>query len=247
MGNRIGGVQRSAELDSKREVKRTGPAWAETNPSLPYVLPFVAFLAFLAADDYLTVLGPFEYPFRLFALALVLWVCSRHVIDFKIRAPLGTIAIGIAVFIVWIAPDVLFPGYRDHWLFQNSLTGQVKSSLPEDMRSNVMVLISRALRAAVIVPVVEELFWRAWLMRWLINPDFRRVPLGAYTASSMIITAILFASEHGPYWEVGLVAGFIYNWWIVRTKSLGDCILAHGITNGILSAYVVFFGEWQYW
>jgi uncharacterized protein len=247
VGDRIGGVQRSIELDSEREVTYSGPAWAKANPSLPYVLPFVVFLAFLAAHDYLTTLGPLEYPFRVIVLAAVLWACSRHVIDFRLRAPAGTVAIGIAVFVIWIAPDLLFPGYRNHWLFQNSLAGQVKSSLPENMRSNLMVLIARAIRAAIIVPVVEELFWRAWLMRWLINADFRKVPLGAYTASSMVITAIFFASEHGPYWDVGLAAGFIYNWWMVRTKSLGDCILAHAITNGILCAYVVFFGEWRYW
>jgi membrane protease YdiL (CAAX protease family) len=46
---------------------------------------------------------------------------------------------------------------------------------------------------------------------------------------------------------VGLVAGVIYNWWMVRTRSLGDLILAHGITNACLSAYVVFAGHWEYW
>jgi CAAX prenyl protease-like protein len=247
VGYRISGVQHSVELDSERTVKPTGPAWAQAYPSLPYVLPFVVFLVLLAAHDYFAVIGPLEYPLRVAALAAVLWVCSRHVINFHVRTPVATIGIGVAVFVLWIAPDVLFPGYRNHWLFENSLTGQVRSSLPEELRANAMVLISRAARAAIIVPIIEELFWRAWLMRWLINADFRKVPLGAYTASSMLISAVLFASEHGPYWEVGLIAGLGYNWWMVRTKSLGDCILAHAVTNGLLSAYVVFMGEWQYW
>ena len=82
-------------------------------------------MAFLAADSYLSALGPLEYPLRFILLAVVLWVCSRHVIDFRIRAPIATVAIGIAVFVIWIAPDVLFAGYREHWLFQNSLTGEV--------------------------------------------------------------------------------------------------------------------------
>jgi uncharacterized protein len=46
---------------------------------------------------------------------------------------------------------------------------------------------------AAIAPVVEELFWRAWLMRWLINSDFRKVPLGTYAPLAFWITAILFA------------------------------------------------------
>ena len=109
------------------------------------------------------------------------------------------------------------------------------------------MLALRAVRAVVIVPIVEELFWRAWLMRWIISADFQTVPLGTYQGRAFWIVAILFASEHGSYWEVGLIAGIIYNWWMVRSKSLGDLILAHAITNGCLSAYVIAAGKWEYW
>ena len=76
---------------------------------------------------------------------------------------------------------------------------------------------------------------------------FLKVPLGTYAASAFWIVAVLFASEHGPYWDVGLVAGLLYNWWMIRTKSLGDCILAHGVTNALLSGYVLATGKWEYW
>lgn len=84
-------------------------------------------------------------------------------------------------------------------------------------------------------------------MRWLIKNDFLSVPLGAYARDAFWITAALFGLEHGPYWEVGLLCGIAYNWWMVRTRSLGDCILTHAVTNGILSAYVISGGHWQYW
>jgi uncharacterized protein len=228
-------------------MNQRGPAWAEANPSLPYTIPFIVFFAFLILHDYLAFLGAWEYPLRVVVLALVLWICSRHVIDLRVRSLVPTLFIGVAVFAIWVAPDLLFPGYRSHWLFQNSITGQIKSSLPDEMRSNLLVLTSRSIRAILLVPIIEELFWRAWLMRWMINPDFRKMPLGTYSLSSFAITAILFASEHGPYWDVGLLAGLIYNWWMIRTKSLGDCILAHAVTNGVLSAYVVATDRWQYW
>ena len=73
------------------------------------------------------------------------------------------------------------------------------------------------------------------------------MPLGSYAGPSFWITAILFASEHGAYWEVGLLAGIAYNWWMIRTKKLGDCIVAHAVTNGVLSAYVILAGKWEYW
>jgi CAAX prenyl protease-like protein len=96
--------------------------------------------------------------------------------------------------------------------------------------------------------MLEEIFWRGWLARWLINADdFTAVKLGTFTTSSFLIASVLFASEHGPYWEVGLLAGFIYNWWIMRTRSLADCIVAHGVTNALLSGYVLKTGQWEYW
>ena len=94
----------------------------------------------------------------------------------------------------------------------------------------------RSVSSAILVPILEELFWRGWMMRWLIDNDFLKVPLGKYVPSAFWIVAVLFASEHGPYWEVGLAAGIVYNWWIVRTRNLADCILAHGVTNAVLAA-----------
>ena len=224
------------------------PRWASVHPAVPYVAPFAVFIALLAAADYLHAwLGTWEYPVRVTVLAAVLWIFSRDVIDLRVRRWFATLGIGVLVFAVWVAPDLLIPGYRNHWLFQNAITGTIKSSIPQDLRDNFLVLVFRTIRAALIVPIVEELFWRAWLLRWLISPKFEEVPLGAYTASSMWISALLFASEHGPYWEVGLLAGLIYNFWMVRTKSLGDCILAHAVTNAALSLFVVATGKWEYW
>lgn len=151
------------------------------------------------------------------------------------------------MFFIWIAPDVLFHGYRASVLFTNSILGAPKSSLPSDAQRSLWVVTWRAARATLAVPIAEELFWRGWLMRWLINNDFLSVRLGTYAPLAFFATALLFASEHGPYWDVGLITGLIYNLWMIRTKSVADCILMHGVTNGVLSAYVLATGNWQYW
>ena len=180
-------------------------------------------------------------------MVAVLLAVARPVIDLRVRNAIGTVLMGVAVFVVWIAPDALFPGYRQHWLFTNSVMGSVTAGIPESAREDTLVLILRAVRASIIVPIIEELFWRAWLMRWIILPDFEKIPLGTYSAKAFWLVAVLFASEHGSYWEVGLAAGILYNWWMLKTKSLGDLILAHAVTNACLSAYVVFAGHWEYW
>ena len=188
------------------------------------------------------------YPARVIAVFATILLCSRSVLDFRLKNALGSILLGVAVFAIWIGPDVLWPHYRAFWLFTNSITGQVASSVPPAVQSRMSFILFRSIGCVLLVPVLEELFWRGWLSRWLIDgEDFRSVPLGAYTAASFWIGSAMFASEHGPFWDVGLIAGIAYNWWMCRTKSLADCMLTHAVTNGCLSIYVLAAGQWQYW
>jgi CAAX prenyl protease-like protein len=185
-------------------------------------------------------------PLRFLIVAgLLVWL-SRPYFSLRASHAWASAGLGIAVFLIWIAPDLLF-GYRHHWIFENAITGAAATSLAPSLRHNVLFLICRAASAVLLVPIVEELFWRGWLMRWLVRDDFLNVPLGTFSAVPFCLVAILFASEHGPYWEVGLAAGIAYNWWMVRTRNLADCIVAHAITNACLSAYVLIGGQWQYW
>jgi len=216
-------------------------------PSLPYVLPFASFMAFLAIQNYVALPPGIDYPVRVAVLSVILFVFSRHVIDLRSAHRLESVILGIAVFVIWVGPDVLFPSYRQHWLFQNAILGRMGAPVPEQTIMAPVVLWTRIIRAVVLVPIIEELFWRAWLMRWLISPQFEQIKLGAYAPMAFWITAVLFASEHGPYWDVGLITGVIYNWWMVRTRSLGDCILVHAVTNACLCGYVVATRHWEYW
>lgn len=216
-------------------------------PSLPYIAPFAVFMGFLVLSAHPGIPEPLWQAAWLIGTAGVLIGVARPVLDFRVRHAAATLAIGVAVFAVWIAPDLISPAWRHSWPFTNSLTGAARSSLSVSARSDALVLALRTARAVIVVPIIEELLWRAWLMRWIINRKFQKVALGTYQASSFWIVAALFASEHGPYWDVGLAAGIVYNWWMIRTKSLGDLILAHAVTNGCLCAYVIAAGKWEYW
>ncbi len=205
------------------------------------------FLALLALHSVLPLPDLPDQILRVAVMVPVLWFIARPVVDLRVRHLAETLAIGVAVFHLWIAPDAQIDGYRQCWLFQNAVTGKVATSLAAGSIMSWPVLALRTFRATIIVPIVEELFWRAWMMRWLIDNDFEKVPLGKYAPQAFWLVALLFASEHGPYWDVGLLAGIVYNWWMVRTKSLGDLILAHAVTNFVLSVYVIAAGKWEYW
>ncbi|MBS1855554.1 MAG: CAAX prenyl protease-related protein [Acidobacteria bacterium] len=211
-----------------------------------YVAPFVVFAGVMGLEKLLNLPVAYAYPLR-FALTLAaILVFSRPYLSLRPGTPLASVGVGILVFVVWIAPDQLF-GYRHHWLFENGLMGHASSTIPDGLHDHVAFLVLRCVSSFALVPVIEELFWRGWMMRWLIHNDFLSVPLGKYARGAFWITAVLFASEHGPYWEVGLAAGAVYNWWIVRTRNLADCILAHAVTNALLAGWVLAMGQWQYW
>jgi uncharacterized protein len=213
---------------------------------IAHTAPFAAFIALLGLERAVSLPPQLFYPIRLSLVALLLLLLARPYLSFRPSFPLASLALGALVFLVWIAPDILF-GYRHFWLFENVLTGHPDSALAPALRHNLPFILVRATSCTLLVPVFEELFWRSWLMRWLIKPHFLTIPFGFYTRYAFWSVALLFAAEHGPYWEVGLAAGVLYNWWAVRTRSLADCILAHAVTNGLLSVYVLMSGHWEYW
>ena len=215
--------------------------------AVPYIAPFVIFLALIGLNHLWPMAALTDEIVRLAVMLAVLSLVARPAMSFHVGNWGASMLVGVAIFVLWIAPDLLFPQYRSFFLFDNSVVGTARSSLTEAARHDVPVLFLRTLRAVAIVPIVEELFWRGWLLRWVINSDFEKVPLGSYSALSFWAVALLFASEHGPYWDVGLMAGIIFNGWMIRTKSLGDLILAHGVANACLSGYVIAAGKWEYW
>jgi hypothetical protein len=214
------------------------------HPAIPYVLPFGVFIALLLLQQLVAV--PVWVRFAV-SMAAILAV-SLPVLRDGPSKPLLSILIGVAVFVIWVAPDRLFPAWRHLPIFDNGIIGHPAGNTPPASKNDVLFLFFRIAISALAVPILEELFWRGWLMRWLIDSrDFRKIPLGTYAPSAFWITALLFASEHGSFWDVGLAAGIVYNWWMIRTRNLWDCIIAHAVTNAILAWYVIGAGQWQYW
>jgi uncharacterized protein len=228
--------------------QRSGMDLAEPQKSTTasYIAPFLTFVSIMSLERLLKLPPDVCYPIRFAATLAVLFWFSKGLPVLRPSRFGASVVVGAVVWVLWIAPDLLF-GYRSSWLFTNSITGSAVSSVPHGLHKNAIFAGLRAASCTLLVPVIEELFWRGWLMRWLAAKDFRKVPFNAYYPLAFWVTALLFASEHGPYWEVGLAAGLIYNWWVIRTGNLADAIVAHMATNGFLSAYVLLADQWQYW
>jgi CAAX prenyl protease-like protein len=231
------------EVSVRLEEPPPGSGKLSSRPELGYVLPFAVFIAFLVIHPVI----PVPPVIRFFVILALIAVYSRRLLAYRPTHFFSSVLLGVAVFFIWIAPDALIPGYRNSILFSNSVVGHPSAStLPADQIST-MFLVFRVLVSVLIVPVIEELFWRGWMMRWIVNNRFTTIPIGTWNAEAFWIVAALFASEHGSYWDVGLLTGIVYNWWAIRTRNLTDCIIAHAVTNACLAAYVIGWNQWQYW
>jgi CAAX prenyl protease-like protein len=207
------------------------------HPAVLYVLPFVVFLLLTELARWIPNSQLWLYPLKTaLAGALLLWFGRTYS---EIRPEFSPLALGVGVlvFALWVP---LYGGYL--------LLGEPEIINPYELagRAAPPWIGVRLFGSSVVVPVMEELFWRSFLLRYLINPDFRRVPLGTFTWFSFAVTAALFGVEHNQ-WFAGVVAGMLYALLLYRTKSLFACILAHAVTNLLLGLYVLYTGQWQYW
>src|SRR5262249_14162338 len=137
-----------------------------------YVAPFVAFVGIMAIERALSVPPQIAYPIRFFVVWALVLALSRPYLNWRPSAPLGSIALGAAVFVIWVGPDLLFD-YRQSWPFNNSIVGSAVSSIPAELRQTGWFVLIRTFSCTVLVPIVEELFWRGWVLRLICGREFK--------------------------------------------------------------------------
>ena len=182
------------------------------------------------------------YAAKITVVAGLLWL-MRNVYS-ELRWPAGenfrtwiiAIIAGVVVFIAWI-------NLTADWMVMGDSVGFDPRNHDE---IDWLLVTMRLIGAALVVPVMEELFWRSFLMRWITHPDFLTVSPAQIGLKAFCITAILFAVAHS-LWLAGLFAGVIYNLLYMRSGTLWSPILAHAVTNGILGVWIVSTGNWGFW
>ena len=99
---------------------------------------------------------------------------------------------------------------------------------------------------ACFVPMIEELFLRGWLVRWVHDMDWTKVKYSALSFGAIAAPTIYGVLTHSEK-----LAAFVWfslvTWMMLKTKNFWDCVLAHAITNLLLGLYVIWSGDWQLW
>ena len=104
----------------------------------------------------------------------------------------------------------------------------------------------RILGSSFVVPFAEEVFFRSFVYRYIIKPDFLSVSISQMHGLSFLLTSAIFASTHTE-WLAALLCGFIYQWLACRKNGIGEAIFAHATTNFLLGVWVVWQSAWQFW
>jgi CAAX prenyl protease-like protein len=217
---------------------------------LAHVLPMLLFVFLLGAINFikrphgpLWVTAPelWIYPLQTLLCAALLFFFRRYYEFHQLRQTWLVLVIGLAVFVLWIAPQQWFHfPPRD-----NGFNPEIFSSSPI---LYWLILLFRFFRLVVVVPVLEEIFWRAFLLRFLISEKFASVPFGTFGWLSFAVVTLAFAFSHARAdWPAALAAGALYNLVAYRTRSLLSCVLTHALTNFALGLWIVANRQWGFW
>jgi CAAX prenyl protease-like protein len=217
--------------------------------ALARILPFAVYIAFLVAAPTLREAlpagwdGRWLYAVQIAAVILALAFFARAYeelcpLALGWRDALEAVVAGIAVFVLWIILDFSWAmlGAPGAGFDPRTSSGDVDWAL----------VTVRIFGAAAVVPIMEELFWRSFIMRWLDKPDFLQLPAVATSGRALAISAVVFGIEHN-LWLAGILAGLAYGGLYMRSGKLWSPILAHAVTNLLLGLWVVATGAWSFW
>jgi CAAX prenyl protease-like protein len=214
------------------------------------IVPFAAFMALLAARGAMPADGSWGLDPRwlygvtvLVVGALLAWFWREYGELVAQTWPNLTetalaVGVGVVVFALWISLDA-------PWM---QIGKPSAAFLPLDPQGGVLwpLVAVRWIGAALIVPVMEELFWRSFLMRWIQSPQFESVVPQRVALKAIVLSTFVFVLAH-TLWLAAIVAGLAYAWLYVRTGKLWTSVIAHAVTNGVLGVWVVATGRWAFW
>lgn len=216
-------------------------------PSAARVAPFAVFIAFLAMQPYLERLFDPRWVVvtRGLAVAAVLAFLWRHYEELdraRLRAGAGewalAVGVGIGIFFLWIA-------FSSGWTTFGELSGGFMP-LRADGSLDVTLAGLRLFGLVLVVPVMEELFWRSFVMRRIDSAEFLRLDPRRASLVAFALSSGLFALEHSQ-WFAGLIAGMAYALLYMRSRNLLIPIVSHATTNAILGTWILVTGSWTFW
>jgi uncharacterized protein len=214
----------------------------KSSPTLVRVLPFAVFAVLTLLQGWLGTNSQYwMYAFKTLLGAGLIWYFKPYIKELNWKLSWEALGVGTVVFLVWIGLDGYYPT-----LAQRSGNFNPFHTYGASSALGILFTGTRVLGSSLIVPPLEEVFYRSFLYRYLSRSEFLSMPLGRFEAKPFIIAGIIFGISHSE-WLPGLLSAFAYQGLAIRKNRLGDAIVAHAITNLLLAIWVLTRQAYYYW
>jgi len=210
------------------------------SPEYARIVPFAVFVVLTYGQS---ALGPastyWVYLIKTLVGAWLIWESRPYVAEMRWVISWEAIAIGTAMFAVWVGLDGWYP----------RLAKPESTWHPESVygQSAWVWNVVRLLGSSLVVPPLEEVFYRSFLYRYFVKIDFLTMPLSQFHGLSLVVTSAIFGLMHPDRWVAGIIFGAACQGLTIRKNRLGDAMTAHGITNFLLGVWVLWKGDWSFW
>ena len=250
----------------------TKPIWHQTTTAA-YIGPFVAFLATLiiiqqiGSDDpsaawWLKYPEHWGYPLQAILCISLVVFWRKHYPRFSLAGSGLAVLMGMVGITIWLLPPWIHSqtGFGENgpipwlkWLgFRTRLDGFDPYQFGNDTPPLLFgaILFFRFLRLVIAVSLVEEIFWRGFLMPLLSDPDgdWKSRPINQSTTKALLLTSLAFGLAHlGPDLAVALVYGTLTGWVTLKTGNLWAAVLMHAVSNLCLGLFILGTHWWGLW
>lgn len=213
-----------------------------TSPVYVRVAPFFIFAALTTCQGIFGAAS--AYWFYLAKTIVGVWLIFEmrpFVAEMRWALSWEAAVIGLLIFIVWVKLEGHYPK-----LFHSPPTGNPTATFGSNSALPWFFNIVHIVGMTLVVPPIEEVFYRSFVYRYISSPNFLAVPLNRFQPVPFCVTVLLFGLFHNE-WLPGILCGAAYQWLVIRKNRLGDAMTAHAITNLLLGIYIVRYGAWQLW
>lgn len=213
------------------------------SPEYPRVLPFAVFVILTLGQGQLGPDSPYwMYLVKTLVGAWLIWESRPFVSELRWAWSWEAAAVGIAIFAVWVGLDALYPRLAKPEGLWNPF-----HQFGAGSGAAWFCIAVRVAGSSIVVPPLEEVFYRSFLYRYFVRLNFLTMPLGQFHALSFVVTSVIFGLMHPDRWLAGIICGLAYQGLVIRKNRLGDAMIAHAITNFLLGLWVVWKGDWSFW
>jgi hypothetical protein len=212
------------------------------SPILVRVFPFVVFAGPVMLQGRLGDASQYWiYAFRTALGLCLLWLVRPYVREMRWEISWEAVVVGAVVFGAWVGLDGHYP-----MLAARNSTFNPGRTYGAGSLSAVVFTAVRVLGSSLVVPPLEEVFYRSFIYRYLIKSDFLKIPFGLLDWRAFLIAGLVFGIGHYE-WLPGILCAFAYQGLVCRKNRLGDAMTAHAITNFLLGLWVITRHAYAFW